>query len=145
MEVPRSSEIFRILIFFKLPLNNYVELSRRLAWYLSNFAFAPQSLNKYIVYLFAKSWYFFPRFSLSLRSIIMIFLIIVIIWYRYHYHYYYYYDYYYYEQHYCCCCYTRRIKKIPSFAKLWVSKRDWIRRIAMRYVKTFLFRNNAVL
>ena len=115
MEVPRSSEIFRILIFFKLPLNNYVELSRRLAWYLSNFAFAPQSLNSTLCISSQNPGIFFARFSLSLRSIIMIFLIIVIIWYRYHYHYYYYY----YEQHYCCCCYTRRIKKNTQFRKAY--------------------------
>ena len=91
MEVPRRSEIFRILIFFKLPLNNYVELSRRLAYYLSNFAFAPQSLNSTLcissqnpgiffpVYLFlcgVSSWFFL---SLSLFGIVIIITITIII------------------------------------------------------------------
>ena len=91
MEVPRSSEIFRILIFCKLPLNNYVELSRRLAWYLSNFAFAPQSLNSTLcislqnpgnfltVFLFLcgiSSWFFL---SLSCFGIVIIITISIVI------------------------------------------------------------------
>ena len=91
MEVPRSSEIFRILIFCKLPLNNYVELSRRLAWYLSNFAFAPQSLNSTLCISSQNPGIFFPVFlflcvvssrfflSLSLFGIVIIITISIII------------------------------------------------------------------